>query len=92
MTGKTIEVINTDAEGRLILADAVAYARKLGATRIVDLATLTGAVLIALGDVYVAAMGNDQAWIDEVITAGKRSGAEVLATPSRQGVPRTDQE
>ncbi|MEY4167563.1 MAG: hypothetical protein RIR52_1387 [Acidobacteriota bacterium] len=81
MTGKTIEVINTDAEGRLILADAVAYARKLGATRIVDLATLTGAVLIALGDVYVAAMGNDQAWIDEVITAGKRSGEKFWQLP-----------
>ena len=60
MTGKTIEVINTDAEGRLILADAVAYARKLGATKIVDLATLTGAVSIALGDVYVAILGNNQ--------------------------------
>ena len=81
MTGKTIEVINTDAEGRLILADAVAYARKLGATRIVDLATLTGAVLIALGDVYVAAMGNDQTWIDEVIAAGKRAGEKFWQLP-----------
>ncbi len=61
MTGKTIEVINTDAEGRLILADAVAYARKLGATKIIDLATLTGAVSIALGDVYVALLGNQSA-------------------------------
>ena len=81
MTGKTIEVINTDAEGRLILADAVAYARKLGATKIVDLATLTGAVLIALGDVYVAALGNDQAWIDEVIAAGKRSDEKFWQLP-----------
>jgi len=81
MTGKTIEVINTDAEGRLVLADAVAYARKLGATKIVDLATLTGAVLIALGDVYVAAMGNDQAWIDEVMAAGKRSGEKFWQLP-----------
>src|SRR5262249_12553407 len=64
MTGKTIEVINTDAEGRLILADAVAYARQLGATKIVDLATLTGAVSIALGDVYVAILGNNQDWIN----------------------------
>ena len=81
MTGKTIEVINTDAEGRLILADAVAYARQLGATRIVDLATLTGAVLIALGDVYVAAMGNNQAWIDTVIAAGRKAGEKFWQLP-----------
>lgn len=81
MAGKTIEVINTDAEGRLILADALAYARKLGATRIVDLATLTGAVSIALGDVYVAVMGNDQSWIDEVIAAGKRAGEKIWQLP-----------
>src|SRR5437868_14170230 len=66
MSGKTIEVINTDAEGRLILADAITYARKLGATRIIDLATLTGAVAIALGPINVAALGNDQAFTDEV--------------------------
>ena len=53
MTGKTIEVINTDAEGRLVLADAISYAKTLGATRIVDMATLTGAVSVALGDVNV---------------------------------------
>src|SRR5436190_5706015 len=63
MTGKTIEIINTDAEGRLILADALAYAKKLGATRIVDMATLTGAVSIALGDVNAAVLGTDQALI-----------------------------
>ena len=81
MTGKTIEVINTDAEGRLILADAVAYARKLGATKIVDLATLTGAVSIALGDVYVAVLGTDQAWIDEIIAAGRKSGEKIWQLP-----------
>jgi leucyl aminopeptidase len=81
MAGKTIEVINTDAEGRLVLADALAYARKLGATRIVDLATLTGAVSIALGDVNIAIMGNDQAWIDEVIAAGKRAGEKMWQLP-----------
>src|SRR5207248_10950202 len=70
MTGKTIEVINTDAEGRLILADAIAYAKKLGATRIIDLATLTGAVSIALGDVNTAILGTDQELIDEVIASG----------------------
>ncbi len=81
MTGKTIEVINTDAEGRLVLADAVAYARKLGATRIVDLATLTGAVSIALGDVYVAILGNDQPWIDQVMAAAKKSGEKFWQLP-----------
>src|SRR5262245_57962196 len=81
MTGKTIEVINTDAEGRLILADAVAYARKLGATKIVDLATLTGAVSIALGDIYVALLGSDQAWVDQVLAAGKKAGEKIWQLP-----------
>jgi leucyl aminopeptidase len=81
MSGKTIEVINTDAEGRLILADAVAYARKLGATRIIDLATLTGAVSIALGDVYVALLGTDQAWIDQVLAAAKKAGEKLWQLP-----------
>jgi leucyl aminopeptidase len=81
MTGKTIEVINTDAEGRLILADAIAYAKKLGATRIVDMATLTGAVSIALGDVNAAILGTDQKLIDEVISAGKEVGEKFWQLP-----------
>jgi leucyl aminopeptidase len=81
MNGKTIEVINTDAEGRLILADAVAYARKLGATRIIDLATLTGAVSVALGDVYVALLGTDQAWLDQVLAAARKSGEKLWQLP-----------
>jgi leucyl aminopeptidase len=81
MTGKTIEVINTDAEGRLILADAIAYSKKLGATRIVDMATLTGAVSIALGDVNTAVLGTDQALIDEVIGAGKDVGEKFWQLP-----------
>lgn len=81
MTGKTIEVINTDAEGRLILADAIAYAKKLGATRIVDMATLTGAVSIALGDVNAAVLGTDQELIDEIIAAGKESGEKFWQLP-----------
>jgi len=72
--GKTVEVNNTDAEGRLILADALAYAVELGAERIVDLATLTGAVTIALGSTYAAVVANDEALADEVIEAGERSG------------------
>ena len=81
MTGKTIEIINTDAEGRLILADAIAYARKLGATRIVDMATLTGAVSIALGDLNTAVLGTDQKLIDEVISAGKEVGEKFWQLP-----------
>ncbi|HEV2789802.1 MAG TPA: leucyl aminopeptidase [Solirubrobacterales bacterium] len=72
--GKTVEVNNTDAEGRLILADALAYAVEQGAERIVDLATLTGAVVIALGSTYAAVIANDDALAGEVIRAGTESG------------------
>ncbi|MBA3246966.1 MAG: leucyl aminopeptidase, partial [Pyrinomonadaceae bacterium] len=81
MSGKTIEVINTDAEGRLVLADAISYAKKLGATRIVDLATLTGAVSIALGDVNTGILGTDQELIDELIAAGREVGEKFWQLP-----------
>jgi leucyl aminopeptidase len=81
MNGKTIEILNTDAEGRLILADAVHYAETQGATRIVDMATLTGAVIIALGDVNTGIMGNDQAFVDEIIACGKDAGEEFWQLP-----------
>jgi leucyl aminopeptidase len=81
MSGKTIEIINTDAEGRLILADAIAYARKLGATRVVDLATLTGAVSIALGDVNTAVLGTDQELINELIESGGEVGEKIWQLP-----------
>ncbi len=81
MNGKTIEVINTDAEGRLILADAMCYAKKLGAKRMIDMATLTGAVSIALGDVNAAVIGTDQALIDEIINAGKEVGEKFWQLP-----------
>ncbi len=74
MNGKTIEILNTDAEGRLILADAVAYAEKQGATHIVDMATLTGAVIVALGDQNTGIMGNDQELVDQIISIGKETG------------------
>ena len=80
-SGKTVEVNNTDAEGRLILADALAYAVELGAERIVDLATLTGAVTIALGSTYAAVIANDDDLADEVIAAGERSGELVWRLP-----------
>jgi leucyl aminopeptidase len=79
--GKTVEILNTDAEGRLILADAVAYAEKQGATRIVDMATLTGAVIIALGDLNTGIMGNDQELVDEIIECGKYAGEDFWQLP-----------
>jgi leucyl aminopeptidase len=81
MSGKTIEVINTDAEGRLILADAITYAKKLGATRIIDLATLTGAVSIALGSVYAAILGNDQSFVDNVRKSAAGVGEKLWQLP-----------
>jgi leucyl aminopeptidase len=72
--GVTVEVNNTDAEGRLILADALAYAVEQGAERIVDLATLTGAVVIALGSTYAAVISNDDALAEEVVRAGAETG------------------
>jgi leucyl aminopeptidase len=74
LNGKTIEVNNTDAEGRLILADALAYAIDQGAERVVDLATLTGAVLIALGHTYAGLWSNDDPWFELVSDAGSASG------------------
>ena len=67
MNGKTIEVINTDAEGRLILADALCYAREIGATKIVDAATLTGAVVVALGHAASGVMSNDDAFAERFL-------------------------
>ena len=72
--GKTIEVVNTDAEGRLILADALCYARKLGLSPVVDVATLTGACQVALGEFCTGAFGNNQELIDKVIKAGEEAG------------------
>ena len=79
--GKTVEVNNTDAEGRLILADALAYAIELGAERVVDLATLTGAVVIALGSTYAAVLGNDDALAGEVERAGTVTGELIWRLP-----------
>ncbi|MEX2195528.1 MAG: leucyl aminopeptidase [Thermoleophilaceae bacterium] len=72
--GTTIEVNNTDAEGRLLLADALCHAVELGAERIVDLATLTGAIIVALGSTYAGLFSNDDAWCGEVEAAGAASG------------------
>jgi leucyl aminopeptidase len=74
MNGRTIEVINTDAEGRLILADALTYAARQGATRIIDVATLTGAIVVALGEVYAGLFGSDEEWTALVREAADESG------------------
>ncbi|HSI79536.1 MAG TPA: leucyl aminopeptidase [Solirubrobacterales bacterium] len=75
LNGMTVEVTNTDAEGRLILADALTYCvRELGADRVVDLATLTGAVIVALGSTYAALVSNDDAWAERVFEAAEDSG------------------
>jgi leucyl aminopeptidase len=79
--GKTIEVINTDAEGRLILADALCYAAKLGASKIVDTATLTGAVVIALGHAAAAAVSNDDAFAQEFLSVAKPTGERYWQLP-----------
>jgi leucyl aminopeptidase len=79
--GKTIEVINTDAEGRLVLADALWYVRREGATHVLDLATLTGAMELALGDLYAGAFSNDEEWLDRIVEAGSRSGDLVWPFP-----------
>jgi leucyl aminopeptidase len=81
MNGKTIEVINTDAEGRLILADALCYANKLGATKIVDAATLTGACVIALGHASSAAVTNDEEFGSEFLAAAKPTGERYWQMP-----------
>jgi leucyl aminopeptidase len=79
--GMTVEVNNTDAEGRLILADALAYAIELGAERVVDMATLTGAVLIALGSTYAAVISNDDGLATELAAAGEETGELVWRLP-----------
>jgi len=72
--GKTVEILNTDAEGRLVLGDALWYARQLGATHLVDVATLTGAVVVALGKTTSGLFGTPPAWVDDVQAASDRAG------------------
>jgi leucyl aminopeptidase len=84
MNGKTVEIVTTDAEGRLILADAISYALKQGAKKIVDVATLTGACQVALGDVCTGAFGNNQEFMDLILRAGKQSGECVWQMPMNE--------
>ena len=79
--GKTIEVINTDAEGRLILCDALSYARRYQPAAVIDIATLTGAIVVALGHIAAGVMGSDERLVEEVRAAGERAGERVWPLP-----------
>ena len=81
MSGKTIEIINTDAEGRLVLADGLTYARQLGATHLIDAATLTGAIGVALGMVNGGAFSNDDTTFEKFSEALKTSGEKFWRMP-----------
>lgn len=81
MNGKTIEIISTDAEGRMTLADALCYAEKEGASVIVDIATLTGGSMVTFGDVTSAVMGNDQPTIDRLLNAAAAAGERMWPLP-----------
>jgi len=81
LSGKTVEVLNTDAEGRMILIDALTYAQRLGCTHLVDAATLTGSIVIALGHVNVGAFTNNQQFLDKLMAAAKAEGEKVWQMP-----------
>ncbi|OPY17826.1 MAG: Cytosol aminopeptidase [Syntrophus sp. PtaB.Bin075] len=81
LSGQTIEVISTDAEGRLILADALTYAEKYNPSAVVDIATLTGACIVALGDLAIGMMGTDESLKKEIAAAGERTGERVWELP-----------
>jgi leucyl aminopeptidase len=88
LNGKTIEVTNTDAEGRLILADALTHARRSGATHLLDLATLTGAIVVAMGDYYAGLFANDDAWAEEIRAAAEESGDHAWIMPLHETYKR----
>jgi leucyl aminopeptidase len=81
LDGRTIEVVDTDAEGRLVLVDGISYAKQLNASRIVDLATLTGSIIVALGDHRAGLFGNDDDWAHRVERAARRAGEPVWRMP-----------
>jgi leucyl aminopeptidase len=81
LSGKTVEVLNTDAEGRLILIDALTYAGRLGCTHLVDAATLTGAVVVALGHFYAGAFSNNQPFCDKLLRAAQAEGEKMWQFP-----------
>jgi leucyl aminopeptidase len=81
LSGKTVEVLNTDAEGRLILVDALTYAQRLGCTHLVDAATLTGAIVVALGNVNVGAFTNNEEFLQKFLAASKAEGEKTWQMP-----------
>jgi leucyl aminopeptidase len=81
MAGKSIEVINTDAEGRLVLADGIAYARQLGCTHLIDAATLTGAIVVALSNVNAGVFGSNQAFTDQLLDSARSTGEKMWHMP-----------
>lgn len=82
MSGRTVEVVNTDAEGRLVLADGLTTAIRRGATRLIDVATLTGAVMVALGDVATGAVTNNDAFLAELLEASRATGERIWQLPA----------
>jgi leucyl aminopeptidase len=81
LDGTTVEINNTDAEGRLVLADCISYARREGAQRLLDVATLTGGIVVALGSTYAGLMSNDEDWAADVLAASGRTGELVWRMP-----------
>ncbi len=81
MSGKTIEILNTDAEGRLALADSLTYARQLGCNVLIDAATLTGAVVVALGNITTGVFGRHQEWVDRLVASGSETGERMWQLP-----------
>ena len=81
MSGKTVEILNTDAEGRLALADSLTYARQLGCNVLIDAATLTGAIVVALGNITTGVFGRDQEWVNRVVTSGSETGERMWQMP-----------
>ena len=92
MSGKTIEIVNTDAEGRLVLADGLHYAKTLGCTHLIDAATLTGACVVALGLLNVGLFSNDEATWEKFMDGLAISGEKVLAPALHRRLPRPHQE
>ncbi len=81
MSGKTIEILNTDAEGRLVLADALTYAKQLGCTVLIDAATLTGACMIALGNITTGVFGWNKEWVNRVLASARAAGEKMWELP-----------
>jgi leucyl aminopeptidase len=81
MSGKTVEVINTDAEGRLVLIDGLTYAQREGAARVVDVATLTGAISVALGPYFIGLFGKPESFVETVRRAANEAGDRVWPMP-----------